>query len=304
LKTERLFRLAIRGFGADPDDPQAIWFPGDPFQINKFSLHEILAGNPLHLALLLTSIGVVIWTRDQVPRRLTLWYALGIVAAFGFFCATLRWTMWSSRYHLALFVLGAALSGFALERYFSRRIGNAMALLLLVYALPFAIVSHTRSLIPWSRVDDVYHSRSILYFNDQHEQAAQANIAAAEAVNRLDCGNVGIDSYLKDAAVKHSPKSLFVYPILAMIHADGKTRSVWYTGVNNLTARYANQAPHPAPCAVICLECAKVPAKWAEYRDVGGRASVFDYIVVFSSAGTIPNTDWPELVPRTGTGGD
>jgi hypothetical protein len=109
---------------------------------------------------------------------------------------------------------------------------------------------------------------------------------------------------LKDAAVKHSPKSLFVYPILAMIHADGKTRSVWYTGVNNLTARYANQAPHPAPCAVICLECAKVPAKWAEYRDVGGRASVFDYIVVFSSAGTIPNTDWPELVPRNGTGGD
>jgi hypothetical protein len=295
LKTERMFRLAIRGLGADPDDPREIWFPGEPFRVNKYTLGEVLAGDPLHLALLLAAIGMVIWKRDKGPRRSALWYALGMVASFTFFCATLRWTMWSSRYHLTLFALGAALSGFVLERYFSRRLGNVVGILLLAYAVPFAIANHTRSLIPWSRVDDVYHPRSLLYFNDQHENVAQANIAAAEAVNGLDCGSVGIDSYLKDSAVKHSPKSLFVYPVLAMIHADGRTRSVWYMGVNNLTTRYANQSPHPAPCAVICLECARVPAKWAEYRNVGGRASVFDHIVVFSSSGTTLNTGAPDL---------
>ncbi len=32
LKTERMFRLAIRGLGSDPDDPREIWFPGEPFR--------------------------------------------------------------------------------------------------------------------------------------------------------------------------------------------------------------------------------------------------------------------------------
>jgi hypothetical protein len=293
LKTEQMFRLAIRGLGADPDDPQWIWFPGDPFQINKFTLHEILAGNPLHLGLLLLSVGILLWKGIGKTNRSVFWYGVGICLAFFLYSALLRWQMWSSRYQLGFFVLGSALIGYVLERFFPRALGTAAAAILLVFALPFALVNHTRSLIPWSRVDDVYRPRSLLYFNDQHEKAAEANIAAADAVNRLDCGSVGIDSYLKDSAIKHSPKSLFVYPVLAMIHPDGRTRSVWYTGVNNLTTRYANQAPHPAPCAVICLECAKVPAKWAEYRGVGGRASVFDYIVVFGADGTVPNQGFP-----------
>jgi hypothetical protein len=37
------------------------------------------------------------------------------------------------------------------------------------------------------------------------------------------------------------------------------------------------------------MDCANVPEKWAEYQDIGGRASVFDYIVVFSEAGAIAN---------------
>jgi hypothetical protein len=59
--------------------------------------------------------------------------------------------------------------------------------------------------------------------------------------------------------------------------------------VTNSTSRYSEQERHPMPCAVICLDCASVPAKWDEYRIVGGRASVFDYIVVFSAAGQVPN---------------
>lgn len=32
-----------------------------------------------------------------------------------------------------------------------------------------------------------------------------------------------------------------------------------------------------------------MPSKLAEYRDIGGRASVFEYIVVFTGAGAILN---------------
>jgi hypothetical protein len=90
---------------------------------------------------------------------------------------------------------------------------------------------------------------------------------------------------------------MFVYPLLAQIHADGRTRSVWYTGVQNDTVRYASAQ---TPCAVICLECARVPKKWEEYRKIGGRASVFDYIVVFSDKGSFPNADNSEALTRSG----
>jgi hypothetical protein len=34
-----------------------------------------------------------------------------------------------------------------------------------------------------------------------------------------------------------------------------------------------------------------VPKKWEEYRKIGGRASVFDYIVVFADKGVLLNSD-------------
>lgn len=290
-RTERLVRLAIRGMGANPDDPGAIWL-GEPFQIWHSSLDEVHAGNPLHLALLLISIGIVLWKWRETSQRKAFWYAWGIIAASTLFCAMIRWQIWSSRYHLPIFALGSALTGLVLERYLSRTLGTAVCTLVLVYALPFALMNRTRSLVPWSRVEDIYHPRSVMYFFDQHEAIAPDYIAAAKAVRRSHCGNVAIDSYLKhpDPEIRHSPKSLFVYPLFALMHAADGVQSVWYTGVHNLTSRYAGQENHPAPCAVVCLDCANVTEKWAENQSVGGRASVFGYIVVFGAKGTIPNS--------------
>jgi hypothetical protein len=153
----------------------------------------------------------------------------------------------------------------------------------------FALTNRSRSLIPWHRVDDVYQPRALLYFSNEHEPVAPAHIAAADFVNHLGCRNVGIDSYFSDPEIKDSPDSFFIYPVLALIHADGRTRKTWYTGVHNLSSRYKTQQPHPTPCAVICLECADIPAKWNEYSVVGGRASVFGKIVVFAPSGQLPN---------------
>jgi hypothetical protein len=290
-RVERVLRSGIRGIGVDPDDPAMVW-PNDTFRLNHFSLSEIHAGNPLHFALLLVSLALLLLARNQRARLKPLLYALGLIAAFVFFCSLLRWQVWTSRHHLPLFVLGSALIGLALERFFSKMAGTVIAILLLLYALPFALSNRERSLIPWSMVDDVYHPRSVLYFSDQHQMIALANLAAAEAINQGDCRDIAIDSYTTQPSseINHSPRSFYVYPLFALIHADGRARTVWYSGVHNWSARYAGQEHHPAPCAVICLECANVPEKWAEYRDVGGRASVFDYIVVFSSSGQVLNS--------------
>jgi hypothetical protein len=290
-RIEKLFRLGIEGIGVDPDDPREVWF-ATHFRLNHFSAHEIHAGNPLHLLLLLVSIGLVLTRRKDGVRREAIWYALGIVAAFLFFCGLLRWQIYASRHHLPLFVLGSALAGLVLERYFSRRVATAVCLALFAYASLFLFANRLRSLVPWSRVDDVYHPRAVLYFSDQHEKLASTYIAAADAVNKTNCGNIAIDSYTEKPfrELNWSPKSFYVYPLLALIHANGRTRNVWYTGVDNLTSRYAYQENHPPPCAVICFECDNIPTKWEEYKNVGGRASVFDYIVIFSASGNILNS--------------
>jgi hypothetical protein len=267
--------------------------------MNHFSSNEIIAGNPIHLLLLVVSVGLLLWKPGaDIRRRWALLYAAGIVASFVFFCALLRWQMWSSRYHLPLFVLGSALIGLALDRYFPRSLANTIAVILLLFGAFFALTNRSRSLIPWSRVDDIYHPRAELYFSNEHESLAASNIAAAQFVNHLDCHNAAIDSYVPDPAIKNSPDSFFVYPLLALIHADGKTRSVWYTGVDNLSSRYQDQHIHPAFCAVICMDCADHPEKWSEYRVIGPPA-IFGNIVIFSSAGHVPRASARTRLPST-----
>jgi Dolichyl-phosphate-mannose-protein mannosyltransferase len=294
---EHAVRGAISVMGQDPDDPKAIW-PGTTFALNHFSVHEIHAGNPLHLLLAVFALVLLFAKRATLPLPRDTWiYVASIGAAFTMFCALLRWQIWESRHHLPLFVLGSVLIGLAMERYVSRRLTTAVGGTLLACALAFSLVNRTRSLVPWSRVDTVYHPRSVLYFNDQHAQIAAATGDAAAFVNRTECRTVAIDSYtaLPAALLIDSPRSFFVYPIMALIHADGHSRQVWYAGVHNLTGRF-NSQDRAQPCAVICLDCARVPEKWREYEDVGGRASVFDYIVVFSSQGDLNNRHEPRAV--------
>jgi hypothetical protein len=169
LRIERLFRVAIQKVGVDPDDPQQIWL-GEPFQINTFSSDEYVAGNPLHLILLFLSIVPVVWKRKEGVQPGASWYGLGIILAFLLLSALLMWTRWSSRYQMPLFVLGSALIGLVLERYFPRKVAAAMIIALIAMASLFAVANKTRSLVRWSRVDDVYHPRSIQYFAHMHQK--------------------------------------------------------------------------------------------------------------------------------------
>lgn len=194
---------------------------------------------------------------------------------------------------MPVFVLGSAVTGLVIEIYFSRRTAVGIAIVLLASGFVFASLNKTRSLVRWTHVEDVYQPRAVLYFSDQHENSASSFLAAAEAVNQSGCGEVAIDTYYDRTDIKNLPRSFFIYPMFALIHADGNKRSVICTGVHNATVRYANQMSRPAYCAVICVDCTGVQQEWAEYRAVGGRASVFDGIVIFSSTGTIPNNGYP-----------
>ena len=288
-RIENLVRHAIRLTGTDPDDPTQTWI-GKPFHMNQFTSNESISGNPLHLLLLLIAIGAVFYAgRAGLRRRWAMWYGAGIVLSYVLFCALLQWQEWSSRFQLPLFVLGSALIGLLFEKYAPRKLATTAAILLCLPAIFLSLTNRSRSLIPWSRVEDVYQPRPVLYFNDYHEDVAPFYIAAASFLNRTNCRSIAVDSFTPDPEVKSGPDSFFIYPLLALIHADGKTRRVWYSGVNNLSTRYEKDFDHPAPCAVVCLGCTQVPEKWQEYETLGGRASVFGTIVIFSREEPLPN---------------
>ncbi len=283
-REERGYRAAMRLIGVDADDQrQVIW--AEPFIVNHLSFQELLAGNPLHLFLMLIALGMVLAHAKQPENRILLWYSVGLIAAFIAFSALLKWQRWSSRYHLPFFVLGAVVIALTLSRYVPRRVVTFIAIVLVSWGLLNSSINRFRSLIPAGRWLTAYGPRSAMYFAYNNEYMAPSYIAAANAVNKTDCASVGIDSYtpLSDPEIKRSPDSFFTYPILALIHADGRKRTAWFAGVHNLSARYAESQPHSPACAIVCLDCANTPAKWQEYASFPHH-SVFENIVVFSDA--------------------
>ncbi len=283
-KIEHGFRKAIQIIGVDPDDPrQVIW--GQPFHVNHLSFNELVAGNPLHAVLLAAAMTIIFVRLKRRENRILVWYSLGLIAAFVVFCALLKWQMWTSRYHLPFFVLGAVVMAITLQRYIPRRFVAAIAILLVTAGMINASMNRFRSLIPVGRWLSIYGPRPMLYFAYENEYLAPSYIAAADVINKSGCKSVGIDSYtpLTDPEITRAPESFFTYPVLALIHADGRARTSFFSGVHNLTQRYEHTQPHPAACAVVCLYCAKVPAKWEEYGSFPNHF-VFENTVVFTLA--------------------
>jgi len=273
-RTQRAIVWTLQKLRIDPSDPASTYRGG--FHLNGFSSNEARAGNPLQLALI--GLTCLLLCSGRIGDRNLRLYMLGLAGSFVLFCTLIRWQPWNSRYHLPLFALGMAIVGVVLERSRNRVALSGLACLLLISALPFAVFNSLRPLAPWPRASIFRQSRLESYFADSHDLWMNSYVAATNLVESSECKSIGVDSSLED----------FDYPLYALLNAGHSDREVRYTGVNNLTAAYARSDTKP-PCAVICLRCANAPAKWTEYKDVGGRASVFDEIAVFGKNGDLPN---------------
>jgi hypothetical protein len=266
----------LRKLGIDLNDKESTYRGG--FHFNGISSNEDRAGNPLQLALIVVSLCLLFSSRIG-DRQLRL-YVAGLICSFVLFCALVRWQGSNGRYHLPLFALGMSLAGVVFERALRRNFLVAIAWLLLISAIPFALFNSLRPLMPFRGITIFNESRTETYFADSHDYLMDSYISAAEAVKRMPCNSVGVDASLDD----------FDYPIFSLLGAGHGTRQIRYAEVRNLTSAYA-RSDTPAPCIIVCLRCANAPAKWAQYKAVGGKASVFGEVAVFGAEGTTPNTE-------------
>jgi Dolichyl-phosphate-mannose-protein mannosyltransferase len=276
----------IHAVGEEVNNPQTTW-GGNTFQIPEMSRHEAVAGNPLHLMLIVLTLVVFIsWALRRRGKAAAI-YAASLVLAFEFFCALLKWQPWHTRLHLPLFVLWAAPVGMMLGEIRSRAVIHGVSLLLFLQASPFVLANQLRPLVFDGMFNILSQDRSALYFSDGRH-LLEAYRTATALIKKQGCRHVGLDATLFS----------FEYPLLALLDVDRGKRSITHVGVQNLSARYGEVDEGVELCAVICLGCAAAIEKWKAYTTEVGPGTIVDDMVVFRATGAslaAPAQDGPPL---------
>jgi 4-amino-4-deoxy-L-arabinose transferase-like glycosyltransferase len=281
----RAFSGFIRAIGVDPNDSTQIFCSQNgncpPFTVHFEPKYEYYCGNQIQLFLFVVAAALYI-ANFRKMRSATGWLALGLAGAFVMQAAMLRWSPWSARYQLTLFVLAGVFIALVLVQTLPRRL-QALALLLpLIFALPIALMNESRPLMERHRpkLSILTMPRDETYFLNRREDLAASFIAASRATRSLSCRAVGIDAKLLH----------FEYPIFALISEDKKPRFFSYVSVDNPTEKFRS-AQTPAPCAVVCLGCASAPQKWQQYQSQGFLGSTFADVVVFHEPNDTPRDE-------------
>jgi hypothetical protein len=142
---EGAVRMLHHAADMDINDPATTW-TGTGFHLSGQWFHEVHAGNPLHLLLLLVVSVLYIIFRRRIPREVPMLLAAAW-AGFLLFCGLLKWQPWGARLHLPLFVLGAPPAAVVLTCILPRWIVRGVVILLLSATLPFLVFNELRPLV-------------------------------------------------------------------------------------------------------------------------------------------------------------
>ena len=266
-RIESAAKLAIRIFGFDPDDPDSTARGG--FSLPALTAHESTAGSLFQFILIVATFCFLMSKRysDRRPRLI----GLGVFLSFVLFCAMIRWTQWNARYVIPLICIGLSIAAVVAERAFPKIVTVIAAIVLLIFAMPFALQNTIRPLAPWKVTSLLRRPRLDFYFEEWQQSLEPSYRFAVAQIKRGSCRDIGIDSAMDDVE----------YPLLAMLRQASPDIAFRFYRMQNASSRY--ERIKTPPCAVICLRCAAIPAKWAEYRSIGGKVSTFDEIAVFGS---------------------
>jgi hypothetical protein len=273
-KIEHAAKQSLLVLGIDPLDTASTYRGG--FMVPALSSHESTAGSLMQCILVVVAM-LLLFSRRYGTQTLRI-LSLGICASFILFCALLRWSPWNARYHLPLICLGLCIVGVVFERLLTKTTLALIGLVLLIFAIPFALQNTIRPLAPWKSTSLFRRPRQAFYFEEWQQSQEEPYKFAVAQINRGSCRNIGVDSSMDD----------FEYPLLEMLRSVSGGIKFRYYQVHNTSATYV-RPEYTQPCAVICLRCASLPAKWTEYKNIGGKVATFDEIAVFSGDGNSEN---------------
>jgi hypothetical protein len=223
---------------------QRTTFKGITFEIKKLKFDEDTSGNFFH-ALLAVIISALVFCRKSIRTSCPdiLPYLLSVVAGFLLFCIFLRWQPWHSRLHLPLFVLGAPIAGYVLERLRLQGMAIALASFLLIAAFPWALRNYSRPLVPYI---GFFHNQSPypltiistdrypLYFLSR-PYLWKSYLNASHAIQATGARNIGLKFRQDD----------WEYPLWVLLKDNGSEFRIEHIDVENPSQRLSSHTFQP-----------------------------------------------------------
>ena len=228
-----------------------------PFQLVWSWNNEDLAGNPIHVLLILAALLVAGWLfrrwQSDASRRLLRSYTVASLMSCVVFSWFAAFGVYGVRYQISLFVVLAPLVGIAFSEVVSRRWIMVLASALIVISIPWILFNQTRPLIGWrprTTVNSVLgETRQVLLFANW-PKLRQPYAAAAAAVAQTSCKEVGL------VVDSHDPE----YLLWASLGAPENGVRLEVLDPLQLSARFAD--PAFRPCAVLCTICGADRKEW------------------------------------------
>jgi len=219
----------------------------DRFYIPEVNTSEETSGNPLHAAMIVLSVtaivGMVLLGKEDPD---ILFYISAIFFSMVLFAYFLKWQPSGSRLQLPFFILFAPLLAVLLDWAQKTRIETILAVILLVYAMPWLFQTAERPIL---LADNRTFSVSVfneswqrLYFatnpEDYKAYSGVTNDLKARGVTRIGL-NLQPDSE--------------EYPLWALLGARDDRLEIQWVDVNTPSTRYLD--PSFDPDAIICEGC-------------------------------------------------
>jgi len=226
----RIFTWIASTLGLSLTDPRVVQ-PTVPWGPTHMSLVEDNAGNLLAFALI-AAVAVVIVARH---RGTPLIYLLAVAGSCLLYFALLRFTVWNSRWSLALFVLAAPIVGVAVGSWRSS-VPVLLGVILVVASTPWLLRSYDRPLVGPGSI--LTTDRTTQYFAMRPELEAPY-VAVAKSIEASGCRDVGYALRTDEA---------WEYPLWRMLNPTGNEVAVRDILVPNVTTKLEVQR---TPCAIV-----------------------------------------------------
>jgi hypothetical protein len=218
-----------RRLGLDINDPRTTW-TGTKFSV-RFLRNEDTTGNPLHFALFVLSLLLVL--RYEGHRAAVFGVCVG--AGFVLFAFLLKWQPWHSRLQLPFFVLSAAFTAVVLHKAFPYWLVSLLVVVLTVSSLIYLLGNPSRPLLGANSV--LSRDRRSQYFKNRPEIELSYN-RAADLVRETQCTQVGLITGVDD----------WEYPLWVLTGAASGRLRLEHIAVNNVSGKMSVDF---TPCAVI-----------------------------------------------------
>lgn len=170
-------------------NPLSASFGAGRFALPEQAFNEDYAGNLLAGAIFILLLVLVINKTFRINRTVHWSYLMCLLGMFLILSLILRWQPFATRFHTAIFVLGAAWVGWAMETFISRRWMIIVAVIVWLGALPWLVFNHNKpllgpqSMLKKSTLDQYFVTDAPL---------KEHYVGAAKAIAEMSCRDVAL----------------------------------------------------------------------------------------------------------------